>query len=380
MKKLKVILMAAICLTLTGCSTSKEAASAIEETPQAVENTLDIYGDVMVDKTEEIVIDFPAEVTEVLVKEGERVEAGTPLFNIDYENYKREIKEKQLTIQADEVELKRLQSTTDPAVIEAEEIREKLIVKKGYIENDNDPEILPLRNSLELADTELEKAKKAYETNKNLYDAGAVSEDELKASKDKIDAKQKEIDDLNTSIEKIKTDRSLEVQALETQLKVNAEGVGNTENEKASSIESLKLKLEIEKLGLEAMQSKLNKAYLKDNQIIAPAGGLIVSDIIPQKGSRIDSSIGAIVKLMYSDSIYVTADIPEESQGRVKVGDKVEVSVEGEEKTLIGSIERLPQKAIEKDGDTIIEGVVKLEEGNETLKPGLSADITIYLT
>lgn len=390
MKFGKVVLSCVVILALSflaACSGEKAArvtgsngiSEASSKESVEVKGELDVYGDVKVDKREEIIIDFPARVTEVYVKDGESVRKGDKLLSLDFEDYKLQIKTKENEIRMDELQLKQLMVDRNPRVIEADRIRDELRVKQGYVNTENDPDLVPLQNSLEIIEQSISTAKKQYEADQELFEAGFLAEEELKKSEQNLKSREKEKKDTLTSIEKIKTNRRLEVNGLQAQLKSTETQSSNSDTQKASNIDVLKLKIETSKLSLDVMKNKLNKAYLKGNDIVAPVDNVIIYDIYCMKGSEISIESGAVLKIMYQDTIYVTADIPEESLNFVKVGDSalIELADEGITDEISGKISRISSRAIEKDGDTIVEAIITVNQGKAFLKPGLTADIKV---
>lgn len=384
-------IMCGLCL-LTACGSSKPAAKVDAESNvtkgakaegdvkvNADADELDVYGDVKVNKTQEIIIDFPATVTEVYVKDGDTVKKGDKLLSLDLEDYKLQIKTKESEIHIDEINLQKLKASRNPQMLEADRIREELSIKQNYVATGKDPDLEPFQNSLSILEQAVVMAKNQYVANKQLFEINCLSKEELKQSEQNLKNKEKEKQDALTAIEKIKTNRQIEVNALSTQLKSTEVQSGNTDQQKSSDIKALELKIETSKLVLTSMKNKLNKPYIKGNDLIAPEDNIVIYDINCMKGSEIDGSVGSILKAMYHDTIYVTADIPEESLNFVKVGDQafVELADETQDKEISGRISGISNRAVLKDGDTIVEAVISVEQGKELLKPGLTADIKL---
>ena len=387
MKKLKPVLLLSLSIllmvsTLPSCNLSS-SESASSNTSQSVSDqpeTLDIYGTVCVDKTEQIVIDFPAKVSEVYVKDGEEVLKGAKLLTLDYEDYKLEIKTRENEIRMDEIELKQLKANVNPQMLEASKIQEELEVKKSYLETGNDPDLLPLQNSLKLLEDAVAMARNDHKANEDLFNQGLISEEEFMKSKQNLESREKELQDTLTAIEKIKTNRRLEVNALSSALNATKIQSANTDNQKVSSINVLEVKIETAKLLLESMQNKLNKPYIKDNDIIASEDNLIIYDINCIKGSDVNSGYGPVLKMMYKDTLYILADIPEESISLVQIGDTAKISLSDKNiGEITGKVTKISNRAVEKNGDTVIEAIILVEQGKELLKPGLSADISIII-
>ncbi len=384
MKKVRftLLLYPLLMSMLFGCSSAeKESLSSnTSETQSQKVHSLDVYGEVSVDKTQQIIIDFPAKITGVYIKDGDHVNKGDKLLSLDYEDYKLDIKTKENEIHMNELELKQLKENINPQMLEANKIREELNVKKSYVETGNDPDLIPLQNSLSILEHSVSIAKNDHKANADLFQDGLISEEEFNKSKQNLESKQKDLQDTLTAIEKIKTNRKLEVNALNAALNSSEIQSTNTDNQKISAINILELKIETAKLVVDSMKSKLSKPYIKGNDIIAPENSLIIYDINCIQGTEINSQYGPILKAMHNDTLYVTADIPEESISLVQIGSAATISLSDEHaEEIAGKISKLSHRAIEKDGDTVVEAVITIEKGKEFLKPGLSTDIHIFL-
>jgi len=386
MKVVKILSLTCIIILLPACGKSGSKASLSTEVQVAASNpattniqSLDVYGDVKVNKSEEIIIDFPAKVKDIYIEDGALVQKGDKLLTLDFEDYKLQIKTKENEILMDEIQLKGLEANSNPQMLEANRIKEELNIKQGYVSTGEDPDIKPLQNSLALIEQSILMAKNQYVANKQLFETDLLSQEELSQSEQNFKNKEKEKADTLTAIEKIKTNRNLEISTLSAQLKGTQVQSNNTDQQKISSIEVLKVKIDTSKLVLTSMRNKLNKPYIKGNDLIAPADNLILYDINCMKGTEISSAYGSLLKAMYQDTLYVTADIPEESLTSVNVGDLATITLaDNAAKEITGKVSSVSTRAIEKDGDTIIEAIIAIEKGKELLKPGLTADIKLF--
>ena len=374
----KLVGVCCIISLITACGkTEPVSIEAYSQSIERDEQGIDVYGEVKTDRNQAMIIDFPATVLEVYMRDGENVKKGDKLVTLDFEAYKREIKTKENEIGMDEIKLKELQANNNPQILEANRIKEELRIKQNYVTAGEDPELQPLQNSLDIIGQNILLAKKEYETNKELFEMEYISEAEFKKSEQVLKSREKEKEDALTAIQKKKTDREIEINALNTQLKSIEMQFNNANQEITSSIDTLKLKIDNAKLMLESMKSKLNKDYIKGNDIIAPEDNLIIYDINCMKGTYINSESKEVLKAMYVDTIYIMADIPEESIASVSIGNTADITLVDEKEEIKGEVSKISSRAIEKDGDTIIEAVIEVEEGKEFLRPGLTVDIKI---
>ncbi len=385
MKRLKISLLSFSVLLFTGC-TSDQATITPDTSLETVPSQFVLYGEVKAHQKEEINIDFPAKVTAVHVENGDNVQKGEPLISLDLEDYKLQIATKEKEIQMDEVQLKQLIGNDNAQYAQLSSIKEQLQLKEGYIKEGTDPDVLALYNTLPALKEAATLSKQVYETNLSLFEAHSLSAHALETSKQDYEAKLKELENVQLSIEKIKANRKIEVANLTSQLKSTQVLSSNIDLEKQTSIEMLQLKIEANKLTLENMKKKLEKDYLKENDIIALTDNLIVYDIECSKGSYVAGVNGLsptpLLKAVSRNTLYVIADIPEESLSQVTAGVPVSIILADDNKDLPaikGTVEKISEQAVEKDGDTVVEASIEVQTGVDYLKPGLSVDILITL-
>lgn len=381
MKKLIAIMLCVLFL-FTGCNKdTQETNNDIETTTDQIveEASIDVFGEVKVDTIKEIIIDFPATVENIYIKDGQKIKKGDKIISLSFDSYEIDIKKKQNEINFYENQLAQLRQNINPLSSEVVKIKNELNIKQGYLLNDSDPDVQKLKRSLEIAESELNVAKKEHEVNKEIYDMQGISDEELELSLRNLQAKEKAKKDILQEIEQIKINRKLEVDQLNASLSSTQAQASNTDMQKVSEILELESKLEIAKLDLEIMQKKLSKSFLKDKSIIADIDNMIVYDILCNEGSMIDASSGAIIKGMNEDTLFVSADIPEEFINKVKVGSSADIVPYADKNIVLkGSVVRLSEKAIKQNGETIIKADISIEGEKSILKPGLTVDIKIY--
>ena len=378
MMKLNQLFLLALAssLLLSGCNTS-------EPTPVEVAaplSSLVIYGDVTADNPQLITLDFPAQVTSVHAKNGDRVQNGDSLFTLDFSDYLLEISSKEKELQEAQIQFKNLEQSLNPQLAQYDATSQNLTLKKKYLEQGSDPEIIPLASELELLRKDATTTKSLYETNQELFANGLLSQQDLDASEQSYKAVLQKIEATSTAIKQAKDARTLEVSTLSNELQSLKSQISNTDQEKSTHLEKLRVQIALLGDTISHMKSKLNKPYLKENTIIAPANDMVVYDIAVMNGSDLSSTAGVLGKLLSQDSLYILADIPEESLDLVKEGQPVSISLAGHtasQPALAGTISQIAGCATLKDGDTVVEAHIQVTDDSKDLKAGLSADITV---
>lgn len=378
-------LIALSSILVVGCSNNATsnavAETEIETTADSIntESTLLVYGEAKIDKIEELQIDFPARIIDVIAKKGSIVNQGDALINLDYSNYQLQITTLEKELKGYQLELNGLNNTTNATAANLDAISNELALKKSYSTSGQDPDILPLQNSLAILNEDLAQAKKIYDSNIELFDAGALSENELENSKLAYEKLNQKIADTNTSIQKIQDARELEISILQSKLNATSLEVSNNDTSKSSKINQLQVKIESTMITLQNMQSKLTESYLKDAQIIAPKDNLIIYDVSANPGSSVNGLGQSLIQFMDFSKLYVVVDIPEESLSHVELGAPVTLTIADKNisEPITGVISSISNFATEKEDDTVVEANVEITSGKEYLKPGLSIDAYI---
>ena len=377
MKLNKLFLLAlSSLLLLSGCNTAEPTSVEVAAPPAS----LVLYGDVTADNPQLITLDFPAKVATVHVKNGDILQKDDILFTLDFSDYLLQMSSKEKELEEAQIQLKNLEQSLNPQLAQYDATSENLALKKKYLQQGSDPEIIPLESELELLEKEATTTKSLYKTNQELFTNGLLAQQELDASEQAYKAILQKIEATSSAIKQIKDARTLEVNTLSNELKSIKSQISNTDQEKSTSLEKLRVQIALLEETISNMKSKLDKPYLMENTIIAPVNDMVVYDIAVMNGSDLSSTNGILGKLLSQDSLYILADIPEESLSLVKEGQPVSISLAGHtdsQPVLAGTISQIAGCATLKDGDTVVEAHIKVTEGSKHLKAGLSADIIV---
>lgn len=370
------------CILSTGCLQHKSTAQVTRSTA-APHDTLLVYGDVRGDIPTQFVLDFPAKIIEVKVQNGDLVNKGDILLTLDYSDYLFEIENKERLIQSYEIELKGLGANVNAISSNLSALQDELAILEDYKAHHTNPEIISLESTLKTKEASLALLKQTYLANKELFAAGGLSAHELETSKQAYETLEAEITSTQNTISQLETSQNIKISNLKSQIESTSRQSQNADTKQSNEIELLKLKLETAQAELRQMKSKLNKPYLKDNALIAPSDHLIIRDLSCMNGAYIAGSSTPLLSTFPQDSIYVSADIPEESLSLVKEGLKASIVAADANlasEPITGTLTCLSKEAILKDGDTMVEAKLTLDNGQEVLKPGLNLDITFELT
>lgn len=269
--------------------------------------------------------------TELLVKEGDRVEAGAPLARIDdtLERSSRSVRES-------EAEVAREQAGAVKAGARGEEVRS-----------------LASRVAAAKASEELLRKQAARE--RTLFEKGAVAE----ASVDKLEA------ELARS--------SAEREALEHSLKLLRQGARHED----VSVAEARAQAAIAAL-------ELNDARLVRHELKAPIGGTVL-DVNFEKGEVVGAG-AAVVTLADTHRPYVDVFVPQAEISAVKLGQGARVQVDALRAELSGRVEHIARRTeftprylfSERERATLVVRVrVRVDDPKEQLRAGVPAFVRL---
>ncbi|WP_312810863.1 efflux RND transporter periplasmic adaptor subunit [Sedimentibacter sp.] len=339
---------------------------------------IEAWGEVMYSRIENISIDFPSTVTDVQVKEGERITLNQPLVIIDLTEYNGSIEKLNKQMIANQLALDSAPQDISALQADISRMQNEIARKTDEYNNDTAADIKLLKNSMELALKELEDAKIDFQNYQSLYDEGAVSKTILNQYETVLNQRQKAVDDLDASIHKTKTALKDELNMLDISLKSKQIQLSQLRDGNSTNVAMQESSVSSTEVDLNIMRGKLEKDYIKDNQIVSNVENGIVKNIAVISGSRlgVQGVPTSILQIIDADSITVSAEVYEEFIGSVQVGDAVKiVPASSSDISIEGTVTHIPDLAVEKDGRRVVRVIINPDDPNNILKPGFTADV-----
>ena len=339
---------------------------------------METWGEVMYSRIESINIDFPSTVTDVQVKEGERVALGQTLVIIDTTEYNGNIEKLNKQLIANQLALDSAPQDISALQADITQMKNEITRKNEEYNKDTGADIKLLQNSKNLALKELDKAKIDYENYQQLYAEGAVSNTIFEQYASILDQCQKAVDDVDANIQKTKIALKDELSLLNISLKSKQIQLDQLQQGNNTNVAMQQSGVSSTQIDLDIMMGKLKKEYIKDNQIVSNVKNGIVKNITVNNGNHlgVQGMPTEVLQIIDADSITVSCEVYEEFIGSVKVGDKVKiVPASYPDTSLEGTVTHIPDMAVEKDGRRIVRVIVKPDDANNMLKPGFTADV-----
>lgn len=339
---------------------------------------IEAWGEVLYSRIESITIDFPSTVTEVHVKEGERVTLGQPLVSVDISEYNGNIEKLEQQLSANQSALDSAAQDISALQADIAQMQNEIARKDEEYNKGTNADLKLLQNSLTLAQKELEDAKNDLQDYQHLYDEGVISEMTFNQYTSMLDQRQKAVDDVEANIQKTKTALKDELNLLNVSLKSKQVQLSQLQQGNSTNAAMQQSGVTSTQVDLNIMRGKIERDYIKDSHIVSNVENGIVKNIGVIRGSHIGTQgmPTEVLQIIDADSITISAEVYEEFIGSVKVGESVRiVPTSSSDISLGGTVTHIPDLAIEKDGRRVVRVIVKPDAPDNILKPGFTADV-----
>jgi len=354
-----------------------KAANAMTSANHAAAE-IEAWGEVLYSRVESIIIDFPSTVTDIYVKEGERVTLSQPLVAIDISEYNGNVEKLKQQLSANQSALDSAAQDISALQADIAQMQNEIARKDEEYSSNTNADLKLLQNSLNLARKELEDAKNDFQDYQNLYDEGVISEMTFNQYTSMLDQRQKAVDDVEANIQKTKTALKDELNLLDVSLKSKQVQLSQLQQGNSTNMAIQQSGVSSAQVDLDIMRGKIEKDYIKDGNIVSNVENGIVKNIGVIRGSHIGTQgmPAEVLQIIDADSITISAEVYEEFIESVQVGETVRiVPASSPDTSLKGTVTHIPELAAEKDGRRVVRVIVKPDAPSNILKPGFTADV-----
>jgi HlyD family secretion protein len=313
-----VVIVSLICGV--GCKRQVVKKSAAPPRKQvAVKQTVEAFGVIKAREYKDLNLEFPAQITKVPVKDGQHVSKGETLIYLNTSDFQAQLKNKEYELRNARYELLKRQKTLRDA-------------QESYA-----------------------RAEQNLRDKERLLREGALSSKEVDDYRDVVLEKAKAVTDIRLAPGQTSTDNELRV---------------------------LSEKVKYLEFDLERMKHKLNQSFLKGNVIVSDFANAVVYDIGCAAGYSVglgDSSTQKkLLSIMNLDSLYVSADVPEDFIKDVKLGKAVTITpVADNKRKYRGKVIRIAEMAVKTNGETNVAVEIAVENADGFLRPNFNVDVEI---
>lgn len=353
---------------------SLEAAA----TEPAPDYSLDAWGEVKYEKVYDINIDFPAAVTDVKVKEGDRVSLGQELVTLDMSEYLGMMDKLREQLAAGQAGQSTAKQDTGALSEDIAQLQKDIRTKTDELNKGTSADLKILQTSLELAKKGLENAKRDVRDNQALYDAGTISKSLLDQYVDILDQREKALSDIEININRTKSSLKTELDQLKISLKSKQEQLDQIENSNDANTAKQSSSVNVSQIDLDIIKNKSGKDYLDGSRIVSSVKNGIVQNIGVVNGTMLGAQNmpTRVLQLIDADSIIVSAEVDEEFIKNVTTGESVRIVPASDANlTIPGVVSQISNVAVEKDGKRIVKVEIKPQDPKGELKPGYTADV-----
>ncbi len=274
------------------------------------------------------------EIKKILYDEGQFVNEGDTVMSIDHETLQLQLDQAEASEQVAQAQLN--------------------LLRKGARKED----ISQAEEAVKQAQVNYDLAKKDKERMENLYQSNSVSQNQYDNANAKFELAQAQLKSANENFSKLKNfARPEEIQQAEANL-----------NRQKAAV-------------------KLLKKSINDSYVQSPINGVIVDKFF-EKGETV-TQMSSLFKVSDLRTVDLVIYVSEEELGRVKLGQKADVSVDAyPDKNYTGKViyispeaEFTPKNIQTKDERTKLVFAVKIRIDNPKyeLKPGMPADASIHI-
>ena len=313
---------------------------------QVLETTAPLTGTESID----VVSKLHYKITEINVKEGDKVTKDQIIARLDTESLQKDIKQLQDNVELLQIQLNEAKNSTNNSYELAKSQLDENIANK--------------QKEYEKAVSVMNEAERKLKNVQTLFDGGIETAENVKLAQLEYDNAKREVENYN---------------AVNGQIVATASELQNLENiSDVSNIESMEKNIEIAQRNIERKKEELSECNIKSG-----INGTV---------TRVNSKVGRFAddtensKPMFVieniDRLQMKVNVSEYDISKIKEGQKVTVSAEvlGEE-TVEGVVSRISPTGEEKSGTTerVIPIVIDITGQNDKLIAGINAKAKIHI-
>ncbi|MBM7867714.1 HlyD family efflux transporter periplasmic adaptor subunit [Heliobacterium gestii] len=271
-------------------------------------------------------------VQEVLVKEGDRVEAGQIVARLESRELAEQLNQAKATLVQAQYGHTLTADTVDRQVDQAKAVLDAARAKLDGLKNGARPqEIGQARAAVDQAQTAYDNAKLNLDRTVKLFESGAASTKLRDDAQSATDAAQATLNMAKEKLSLIEAGaRQEEIDAAQAQV-----------DQAAASLQlavASRIQVPLKAAVTDQAQATVDAAQaMVDNTVIrAPQKGVVTAKLV-QAGEMVAAGL-PIVTVVDIDTVWVKANVPEEQVTKLKQDQEISVSVEGLENRLTGKL------------------------------------------
>jgi multidrug resistance efflux pump len=269
-----------------------------------------------------IVIDFPAFLKSIEVKEGQSVKLGDVLFTLNNEDCQLAISKKREELDNTKNELQKTQTR-----------------------------IIQLKNTKNLIEEKLNKSEQELANKKELFESSIVTQKDFEDFKQQVASERKDFNEVTLTLSSEENDFS--------NSKILTEKIKNLESE------------------LNSLQCRIKDYLIEKNIVKCPIKNGVVKDINYTNGDML-SSDKKVLSILDLDSIYIEAKIAERYIKNIRVGAKARIiPFSNTSKKYNGIVKSISNLAFTNNDETYFLVNIQINDPSFNLSPNQNVDVKI---
>jgi multidrug resistance efflux pump len=347
------------------------------------ENSLVFYGTI---ETQDIRVGSKVggRVQEVLVKEGQEVEAGQPLVRFDIAELQTQLAQAQARVDQQQAAFGKLERGSRPE--EKAQARAATEAAKAHLDAirnwPRSEEIAQARAAVAAADAEVKNAEAAYQRAQRLRETGDLSRQDFDAAKYRYDNLQARLKAQQEQLELLLNgSRKEDIRAAEERFKQAQEAERLVlAGARTEDISSARAQLSEARSRVEQI-----KVQIAEGQVIAPARAVV--EVLAVRPGDLLTPHQTVAQLLEKDQIWVRIYIPEPQLGLISVGQHAKIKVDTfRDRTFDGVIEQVnsqgeftPRNIQSRDerNHQVFGVKVRIDNRDGILKSGMAAEVSL---
>ncbi len=316
-------------------------------------------------------------VAEVLVAEGDEVEAGQPLVRLETDDLELQVTQAEISLRQAELKLEAVREPPDPADVEraqnaVDEAAAALRLAQINYDGARDSRVV---------NEALQDAQSAYDQALNDYNHWLNEYNENGADYWFVEDAQEKLDDAQLALDRAQQQADQQLQAASNDLARTADAYRQAQNDldallsgaDARDVESAQLQVEQARLSLEQARLRLEQATLT-----APLRGTVTA-VNVQAGGMAGGGQSAVL-LSVLDPLKVTLNLDETDVAQVAVGTEATVIVDAfPDVELTGVVTSIAPVANVQSGVVLYPVEVSLAPTDLPVRAGMTAEVEIII-
>ncbi|WNZ47619.1 efflux RND transporter periplasmic adaptor subunit [Leptolyngbya boryana CZ1] len=319
---------------------------------------------------------------QLLVKEGDQVEAGQVLAYMDDSNFQGQLMQAQAQVASAQANVTKLESGNRPQEIaqaEAQLAAAQANLDK-LVAGNRPQEIAQSRSQLAAAEANLQQAELNFNQNQRLFGSGALSQRELDTSRTALATARAQVEQAKqaTNLQQTGT-RPEDIEAARAQVEQLKQALSlQKEGARSEDIEAARAQLMNAQGQLKTVQTQIN-----DTIIRAPFRGVVTrkfadpgSFVTPTTSSSDVSSATSSSILALAATNQIVAKVPETSIPRIKVGQTVTIEADAfPGKSFKGTVVQVANQSTVDQNVTNFEVKSAIDDRDNQLQAGMNVNV-----